>query len=230
MTAGMTTPTAPVLRTTIGDFPLSECRLRIGTLDLSVLHTDAVLSLDEETRFLSDPGTRVPYGAALWPGALALAHEVATRESEFRGRSVLELGAGTGLPGLVAAALGAAVVQTDRSELIAHVCRLNGAHNRLAGIEYRVADWADWRDAARYDWIIGSDILYADTQHEHLRRIFEGNLAPGGRVLLSDPYRPPSLPLLEGLAAGGWGVRHSRWTIGEGTDARPVAVYELTPP
>ena len=100
----------------------------------------------------------------------------------------------------------------------------------MAGITYRVADWTAWADAARYDWIVASDVLYADTQHEHLRRIFAGNLAAGGRVLLSDPYRPPSLPFLEGLEAGGWRARHSRWAIGEGTDARAVAVYELTPP
>ncbi len=227
----MTTPaTPPVLSTSIGDFPLSECRLRVGDKELSVLHTDAVLSLDEETRFLNDPGQRVPYGAVLWPAAIALAHEIAMRAAEFRGKSVLELGAGTGLPGIAAAALGASVVQTDRSELIIHVCRMNGTRNRMTGIEYRLADWTEWTDATRYDWIVGSDILYADTQHEHLRRIFSGNLARGGRVLLADPFRPPSVPFLEGLEASGWRARHSRWSIGEGAAARAVAVYELTPP
>jgi predicted nicotinamide N-methyase len=201
----------------------------VGERNLSVLHTAAVLSLDEETRFLNDPDRRAPYGAVLWPAALALAHEIATRAPAFRGRTVLELGAGTGLPGIVAAALGAAVVQTDRTELVAHVGRLNAERNGVSGVEYRVADWAEWTDESRYDWVVGSDILYADDRHEHLRRIFGGNLARGGRVLLSDPYRPPSVPFLEGLEAGGWRACHSRWTIGEGAGARAVAVYELSP-
>lgn len=202
----------------------------VGDRELSVLHTNAVISLEEETRFLHHTDRCPPYGVVLWPAALALAHEIAVRAAEFRGKTLLELGAGTGLPGMAAAALGASVVQTDRTELNTYVCRRNGERNGLAGIEYRVADWTEWTDQTRYDWIVGSDILYADTLHVALRWIFTNNLAPGGRVLLSDPYRPPSLPLLEGLEASGWRVRHSRWTIGDDADPRAVAVYELTPP
>ena len=116
-----------------------------------------------------------------------------------------------------------------RHELALHVCRLNGGRNGAAGIEYRAADWSAWDDPRRYDWVIGSDVLYADAHHPHLRRIFAGNLAPGGRVLLADPYRAESLPLLEGLEAAGWRVTHSRWSVGDGEARRPVAVYELTP-
>jgi methyltransferase-like protein 23 len=218
------------LRTTVGDFPLGECRVAVGGREWAVLHTAAVLTMDDEARFLREDADRMPYGVALWPAALALAHEVATRAAEFRGRSVLELGAGTGLPGVVAASAGARVVQTDRQELALHLCRLNGARNGAAGVEYRLADWAAWDDPARYDWVLGADVLYADAMHPHLRRIFGSNLAPGGRVLLADSYRPDSLPLLEGLVADGWHLTHSRWRVGDGAAARPIAVYELTPP
>ena len=217
----------PLLSTTGGDFSLGECRLTVGGREWSVVYTAAVVTHEDEAKFLAEQAERLPYGVALWPAAIALAHEIAIRADEFRGKRALELGAGTGLPGIVAAALGATVVQSDRNELALHVCKLNGTRNSSIGVEYRLADWAAWTDTERYDWIIGSDILYADSLHSHLRRIFEGNLAAGGRVLIADPFRADSLPLLEALEACGWRVTHSRWAIGEGTAVRPVAVYDL---
>lgn len=221
---------SPILHTTAGDFRLGECRLAIGGREWSVVSTSSVVTRDDEARYLANRAEQLPYGVALWPAAIALAHEIATRADEFRGKRVLELGAGTGLPGIVAASFGATVVQTDRNELALHLCRLNGERNQTAGVEYRLADWTAWDDHGRYDWVIGSDILYADSHHPHLRRILDGNVATGGRVLLADPFREDSLPFLEGLETSGWRVTHSRWVIGEGRDARPVAVHELRPP
>src|SRR5436305_1309421 len=109
----MNPPTSepPLLRTSTGEFPLQECRLQVGGREWSLLHTGAVLTQADEAHFLTELRDRLPYGVALWPSAIALAHEIAVRAGDFLGRTVLELGAGTGLPGIVAATLGARVVQ-----------------------------------------------------------------------------------------------------------------------
>ena len=76
-----------------------------GRGEWTVLHTDAILTNADELYFLNALSDQLPYGVALWPSALALAHEVATRADAFRGRTVLELGAGLGwvyLSGFVA--------------------------------------------------------------------------------------------------------------------------------
>ena len=218
------------LRTGAGELPLHEYRLRLAGREWAVLHTGEVLTQADEQRFLAEERSRVPYGVVLWPAAIALAHDLAVRADACRGRSVLELGAGTGLPGIIAASLGARVVQTDRQELALSVCRRNGARNGVETIEYRLADWTLWDDGGRYDWIIGSDVLYGEAMQPHLRRIFESNLAPGGRILLSDPFRAMSLRLLEALEASGWSVVMSKWTVGEEATPRPIGVFELAPP
>ena len=214
-----------VLRTTAGDLAVEEYHLRLGQHAWRILHTGAILSRADEQRFLGGEQPRVPYGIVLWPAAIALAHELASRP--VAGLRVLELGAGTGLPGIVAATLGAHVVQTDKQELALFVCKKNAAQNGVTTIQHRAADWTAWEDREPYDLIIGADVLYADTMHPHLRAIFEGNLAPGGTILLSDPFRNESLALLEAMEAGGWDVSMNKWTVGIAPPERPVGVFEL---
>jgi predicted nicotinamide N-methyase len=212
-----------------GSLPLQVCRIRLAGREWSLLHSDAVLSFTEEQHYLSEGRATTPYGLVLWPSAMALAHEIASRADAFRGTRVLELGAGTGLPGIIAASFGAHVVQTDRQELAMAMCRQNGERNGVRSIDYRLTDWLAWDDAAHYDWIIGADILYADTSHEALTRIFERNLAPGGRVLVADPFRKISLRLLETLEASGWTISMSKWSVGEDAEPRNIGVFELQP-
>jgi predicted nicotinamide N-methyase len=187
----------------------------------------SVLTREDEHHFLGELKGRMPYGVALWPASIALAHDLVSRADDLRGKRVLELGAGTGLPGIVAASLGARVVQTDRDELAMSACKRNGVRNKVETVEHRLVDWTSWNDAVQYDWIIGSDILYGVELQPHLRRIFESNLAPGGRVLLSDPFRAVSLGLLEAMEADDWSVTLSKWTVGQEETPRPIAVFEL---
>jgi methyltransferase-like protein 23 len=207
-----------------------EYHLRLGGRAWKVRHTGAILSFLDEQRFLGIAEGRPPYGIALWPAAIALAHDLAARADTLHGVNVLELGAGTGLPGIVAASYGAHVVQTDGNEKALELCRQNGASNGLTNIEYRLADWTSWGETARYDLLLGADVLYAERQHTHLRRIFETNLAPHGRVLLADPFRSSSVRLLESLESDGWTIALSKWSVGEDVAPRPIGVFELSPP
>lgn len=76
-------------------------------------------------------------GSWLWDSALLLSHWMATQgrvEFDFEGKMVIELGAGTGLPGLMAARLGASrVILTDVEPLLPGLeknVEANGLGNR----------------------------------------------------------------------------------------------------
>ena len=96
--------------------------------------------------------------------------------------------------------------------------------------ELRVIGQEKNRLPSRSHWVIGSDILYGESLHPDLRRIFENNLAPGGRVLLSDPFRATSFRLLETMESDGWTVSFNKWEVGEEGTPRPIGVFELVPP
>lgn len=61
--------------------------------------------------------------------------------------------------------------------------------------------------------------------HPALRRVVAASLAPGGRLLLADPFRPGSLRFLDALEAEGWSVTCSRWEVDDIT----VGVFEAAP-
>ncbi|XP_011089598.1 methyltransferase-like protein 22 isoform X4 [Sesamum indicum] len=85
------------------------------------------------------------YGLFVWPSSIILAEYVWQQKSRFSKANVVELGAGTSLPGLVAAKVGADVTLTDdanRLEVLDNmrrVCNINGVKCRVA-ICYRCWD------------------------------------------------------------------------------------------
>ena len=172
-----------------------------------------------------------PYGLLLWESAVGLARMLAARPEQVAGKRVLELGAGVGLPGLVAQSLSAQVWQTDhqaRALLLAHE---NADRNGITGVERFVADWRAWARRERYEVILGADILYERGMHFYLEAIFRQNLAPGGCLLLSDPGRPQALECLARLESSGWQIVLETEPVlleEEGRDNRPVEVALMT--
>lgn len=145
----------------------------------------------------SDQFEQFPYGLLLWESAPALAEAMGEHPEWVTGKHVLELGAGVGLAGLVARHLGASVRQTDHMPEALELCRMNAEANGIAGIDLALADWNDWQDETPYDLIIGADILYDHSAHAPVLSILENNLAPGGRVLLTDPGRTDTPAFME---------------------------------
>jgi predicted nicotinamide N-methyase len=144
-----------------------------------------------------------PFGLLLWEAGVVMADVVG--EAWPLG-AVLELGAGAGLGGLVAAALGAKVLQTDHSAEALALCRRNAEANGIAAIEQSFGDWTDWHHEGRYDCVIGADILYEPALYRDIVRVLERAVAPGGRVILTDPARSHAAQLVEDLRSRGWVV------------------------
>jgi predicted nicotinamide N-methyase len=177
----------------------------------------------------------LPYGLLLWESAVGLSQRLVEEPGLVVGKRVLELGAGTGLPGLVARSLGAHVCQTDQMDDVLSVAALNERENALTGIRRFRADWRDWVEQASFDVILGADILYDAATYGSITSILDRSLAPGGRVVLADPGRPQALEFLSALENGGarfaMSVRRVEPTCVLGSrDAVDVAIVEYRAP
>ncbi|CAA6656010.1 unnamed protein product [Spirodela intermedia] len=85
------------------------------------------------------------YGMFVWPCAIVLAEYVWQQRSRFLNEPVVELGAGTALPGLAAAKVGADVTLTDDSsnlevlDNMRRTCSINGLNCKILGLT-----WGEW--------------------------------------------------------------------------------------
>jgi predicted nicotinamide N-methyase len=169
-----------------------------------------------------------PFGLILWESAPVLAEALAAGPLTVSGRRVLELGAGTGLAGLVAQWLGASVLQIDHNPDALELCRTNAGLNAIDGLRQALANWSDWRDDSQYDLVIGSDVLYDREAHAPVLAILERNLAAGGHVLLTDPGRQHTPLFAAALEAARFRVSREVRRIPALAPAHPGQVVEVT--
>ena len=137
--------------------------------------------------------------SVIWPPALLFSKHLCRNSSLVKGKRCVELGAGVGLVGMVAAALGADVVMTDL-EAGLPLLEVNAARSTAAAVggSIKVAElfWGNEQhiDAlGRYtfDVVLATDVIYhqgADVMTALVHSISE-LLSPEGACLLCYEFR-----------------------------------------
>ncbi len=171
-----------------------ELNFRLQGMDLSL----EIISNVEELVTDPEDDDQIPYWAELWPAARGLAQYIWERIG-FRGETVLELGAGLGLPGLVAALKGGLVTFSDYKEGSLEIIARNVERNGIKNAAYLLADWRDFHCKQKFDWIIGSDVLYNPALNPYVADILKHNLSSGGHLLFAHPSRPVTTKFLDEL-------------------------------
>lgn len=139
---------------------------------------------------------QVPCWADVWPAAYGMAYFIWEEIAFMPGESVLELGAGMGLPGIVCALKGADLTLSDFNPLALKMASENA---RLNGLSVKILqeDWRTFACREKYDYILASDILYDPKLNPFLGEIFLNNLKPEGKIIISHPERKATFDFLE---------------------------------
>ena len=134
-----------------------------------------------------------PFWVRLWEAALVLSEFIAHTPCT-PGTTLLELGAGLGAPGLVAAKAGYQVTLSDFEQLILDFEKINAAASHLDSVECLMLDWLNPpADMPQYDVILGAEILFREEFFEPLLGILRRALKPGGVIYLAHDSKRRSL-------------------------------------
>uniref|UniRef100_A0A3B4TR58 Methyltransferase 23, arginine n=1 Tax=Seriola dumerili TaxID=41447 RepID=A0A3B4TR58_SERDU len=112
------------------------------------------------------------YGMYVWPCAVVLAQYLWTQREALKDKTVLELGAGVSLPGVVAARCGAKVILSDsaRTPLCLENCRRSCGANGLHDVGVLGLTWGEVSPdlvlLPKLDIILGSDVFYEPQDFE----------------------------------------------------------------
>lgn len=208
-------------------YPLKRVEVELAD---RLIHLYKVSDIDLLLDRISDP-EEIPFWAELWPASLGLAHYMLGKTDLFRGRAVLELGAGIGLAGIVAKLIGADTVQSDFMAPALAFSALNCLENQVSPDRLLKGDWRHFpNDAGEFDWIIGSDILYEKTLHRDLETVLCRHLKASGKVLFSDPGRDYARLFQELCAGKGWEIRQETLPLEWENKAYSIDIYQLFKP
>ena len=137
--------------------------------------------------FLTRHGMEPPFWAFAWPGGQALGRALRDAPGRVRGRRVLDFAAGCGIAAIVAAQVGAALVEAAEIDPLAVVAiTMNAALNgvRVVALGEDVVG-----SACRWDVILAGDVCYEAPMTAHILPWLRQMAAAGAEVLIADPGR-----------------------------------------
>lgn len=155
-----------------------------------------------------------PLFGMVWPSGVQLAAQLARRPVCDRER-ILEIGCGLGLASLVAHRRGARITASDRHPLARRFLDANASLNGLAPLKYRHGQWGVTHRpctedmgakllSARYDLIVGSDLLYDRDAPQALAFFIDDHAQFDSEVWVVDPDRGHRPAFTRHMAAYGF--------------------------
>ncbi|MDP9391328.1 MAG: 50S ribosomal protein L11 methyltransferase [Actinomycetota bacterium] len=190
--------------------------------EVSLLVADDVVALWEAMeQGQVDPGSDPPFWAAAWPGGQALARYVLDHPEVVAGRTVLDLGAGSGLVAVAAAVAGAArVIASDVDPYSRAAVAVNAEENGVGPFTV-VGDVLGEAPDPLVEVVLAGDVCYQREMAQRVLPYLGRAWLAGAAVFLGDPGRP-YVPR-EGLVS----VAEYEVSDIEGPPARRTTVWRL---
>ena len=207
------------------EFDTVEEVFTIAGRELLLLRPRNADDLITEEDYVKDE--RLPYWADIWPSSMMLAERLF--EEKGAGRSLIELGCGSGLCACAAAISGFDVLATDYYDDALLFTELNARVNAGRAVRTRHVDWsAIPADVGTFDVVIAADVMYEPRYPAMVANAIDRLLARSAHALVADPGRiafPDFITEIErrSLVVAGTDVREFR----SGEIHQTITVYRI---
>ncbi|MEL6256383.1 MAG: methyltransferase domain-containing protein [Bacteroidota bacterium] len=175
-------------------YSLIEEKISFGSQELIVYRiadTDALLDelieKGEEHEDVVDE--RIPYWAELWPSAIAMGRYLSEHPDLVEGRTVLEIGCGLGLSGMLAHTLGGKVILSDYLPAALELADFNWRKNFAEEPQLLQLDWREVKEDQAADVILAADVAYEERAFDPLIKAFKILMQPNSKLILTEPNR-----------------------------------------
>ena len=135
-----------------------------------------------------DPLMDFPLWSKIWPASVVLAEYLFHLRSNPRMR-FLEIGAGLGVVSIVATRWGHNITLTEYDNHALNFAQANALINRCPDLVIQRLDWYKPALQERFDFIVGSELLYKEEFFKPLLMLFKTLLKPAGQVILAGEMR-----------------------------------------
>lgn len=160
----------------------------ISNLKLFIPDPHKVQSVFEEQK-AQNPAIDFPFWAKCWHSSLAMLKFLQKHSYYIQHKSVVELGAGIGLPSFYAANWASSVIITDYAEEALDLMRYNIVALQLSNTQVKPFNWNDYDMLIQAEVVLLSDINYDQNDFASLKQLLHAYLKNGATILLATPYR-----------------------------------------
>lgn len=104
-------------------------------------------------------------------------------------KKYLEIGSGLGVAGVCAATAGHRITMTENNKDALNFARANAVANGFTDLPILALDWHSPQCPGKFDFIVGSEVIYRKEDIVSLQHLFNRYLNKGGEIILAESIR-----------------------------------------
>ncbi|MXV76957.1 methyltransferase domain-containing protein [Candidatus Poribacteria bacterium] len=169
----------------------------------------------------------LPYWTYLWESSIGLAQYLSDNRTTLSNKSILEIGCGYGLAGIVTAKLGAEVTFTDFEHDALLFTRHNSQQNETSTGTYVQMDWSAPCFQKRFNVVLGADVIYEEQNWDSIIELLQNLLELNGIAIFSEPNRKNADEFFKLIRENGFTFKKSICSISLQEKTAKINIFQV---